>query len=141
MPFVIDASVTAVWALSDEASDIADSAYRMLLSDSAIVPAHWWFEVRNTLIVNERRKRLSDTETASFLHVLSYLPIGRDLTPNESAVLRMARAHNLTVYDAACLELAERQGIALATLDADLVRAARTEGIALIEKKEHRKGR
>jgi predicted nucleic acid-binding protein len=113
----------------------------MLLSDSAIVPAHWWFEVRNTLIVNERRKRLSDTETASFLHVLSYLPIGRDLTPNESAVLRMARAHNLTVYDAAYLELAERQGIALATLDADLVRAARTAGIALIEKKEHRKGR
>jgi predicted nucleic acid-binding protein len=43
------------------------------------------------------------------------------------------------VYDAAYLELAGREGIPLATLDADLVRAARTAGVSLIEQK--RQGR
>jgi predicted nucleic acid-binding protein len=36
------------------------------------------------------------------------------------------------VYDAAYLELAQREGIALATLDRKLANAARTEGVALI---------
>lgn len=135
MPFVMDASVTAVWALSDEAQEVADLAYKRLHSDSAACPAHWWFEVSNTLIVNERRGRLSEAETASFLQVLSRLPIDRDLAPDESAVLRLARLHKLTLYDAAYLELAERRGIPLATLDADLIRAARAERVPLLEKR------
>ncbi len=135
MPFVLDASVTAVWALSDEASGAAESAFRRLHSDTAVVPAHWWFEVRNTLIVSERRRRLSEAETSSFLSVLAYLPIDRDLTPDESAVLRLARAHKLTVYDAAYLELAARHGIPLATLDTDLARAAHAEGIRTLDKR------
>ncbi len=116
---------------------LPDFAYKRLHSDSAAAPAHWWFEVRNTLIVNERRGRLSEAETASFLQILSYLPIDRDLAPDESAVLRLARLHKLTVYDAAYLELAERRGIPLATLDADLIRAARAERVPLLEKRGH----
>jgi len=44
----------------------------------------------------------------------------------------MARAHRLSVYDAAYLELAQREGLPLATLDADLRRAATGEGVALV---------
>ena len=47
--------------------------------------------------------------------------------------MSLARRHRLTAYDAAYLELATREGIALATLDAELERAARAEGVALIE--------
>jgi predicted nucleic acid-binding protein len=43
-----------------------------------------------------------------------------DRAPQEGAVLRLARAHRLSVYDAAYLELAQREGLPLATLDADL---------------------
>jgi predicted nucleic acid-binding protein len=35
------------------------------------------------------------------------------------------------VYDAAYLELAQREGLPLATLDADLKKAAAGEGVAL----------
>jgi predicted nucleic acid-binding protein len=132
MPFVVDASVTSAWALSDEKHAVAERAYRLLRSDAVCVPALWWFETRNTLVVNERRGRLTESDSTAFLHQLSRLPITADLTPDESALLRLARAHKLTVYDAAYLELAQRRGLALATLDKELLRAARDEGIPVV---------
>lgn len=132
MPFVMDASVAAVWGLSDENHPRADFAYHRLRSDPAVVPALWWYEVRNTFLVNERRGRVSAVETTAFLRVLSRLPIRQDLAPDESRLLFLARTHRLTVYDAAYLELAQREGIALATLDSDLVRAAEKEGVPVL---------
>ena len=46
-----------------------------------------------------------------------------------SATVRLADRHNLTVYDASYLELAQRRRLPLATLDAALGQAARAEGI------------
>jgi predicted nucleic acid-binding protein len=70
--------------------------------------------------------------TASFLRNLALLRVRLDRSPDENAVLRLARAHRLSVYDAAYLELAQREGLPLATLDADLGRAAAGEGVALV---------
>jgi predicted nucleic acid-binding protein len=47
-------------------------------------------------------------------------------------VLALARQHRLTFYDAAYLELAQRENIPLATLDDDLAAAARAEDVRLI---------
>ena len=47
--------------------------------------------------------------------------------------MSLARKYQLTVYDAAYLELSLRAGIALATLDAQLEHAARAEGVALVD--------
>jgi len=132
MPFVLDASVTACWAFRDEDHPHADLALQQLRNDEALVPSLWWFEVRNILVVNERRKRLNETDSVAFLRDLSRLGITLDRSPQESEVLRLARAHRLSVYDAAYLELAQRNGVALATLDADLIRAARAEGVLLL---------
>jgi predicted nucleic acid-binding protein len=44
----------------------------------------------------------------------------------------LARTHRLTVYDAACLELALRVDASLATLDRKLAAAARVAGVPLI---------
>jgi predicted nucleic acid-binding protein len=96
------------------------------------VPGLWWFEVRNILVVNERRRRITEAGTASFLQNLSQLRVRVDQSPDEGAVLRLARTHRLSVYDAAYLELAQREGLALATLDADLRKAAANEGVALV---------
>jgi predicted nucleic acid-binding protein len=132
MPFVLDASVAVAWAFDDEDHPVAALALSLIRSDEGCVPSLWWFEVRNVLIVNERRGRLRETDTAVFLRSLIRLPIVVDRTPEEGAVLALARRHGLTVYDAAYLELAGRNGVPLATLDLHLAQAAQREKIALI---------
>jgi len=131
MPFVIDASITACWAFRDEDHPQADLALARLRKDEAFAPALWWFEVRNILVVNERRKRLTQADSGTFLRELARLPITLDRTPEESEVLRLARTHRLSVYDAAYLELAQRHRVELATLDGDLMEAARAEAVGL----------
>lgn len=133
MPFVLDASITACWAFQDEDHPHADLAFGRIRTDEAIVPSLWWFEVRNILIVNERRKRIVEPDTAGFLRDLSRLAVRIDRLPDEANTLRLARTHRLSVYDAAYLELAQREGIVLATLDADLASAARAERVPLID--------
>ena len=54
IPFVLDASVAACWAFDDEDHPVAALARERIRTDEARVPSLWWFEVRNTLIVNER---------------------------------------------------------------------------------------
>ena len=51
MAFVLDASVAASWCFEDEESTVADAATERLPEDHAVVPALWWFEIRNILAV------------------------------------------------------------------------------------------
>jgi predicted nucleic acid-binding protein len=132
MSFVLDASVPACWALQDEEDPRADAAFLRIRTEEAIVPSLWWFEIRNILIVSERRKRITEFDTAVFLRDLAELRIRVDREPEESTILRLARIRHLSVYDASYLELALREGIPLATLDAELSAAARAENSALI---------
>jgi predicted nucleic acid-binding protein len=101
-------------------------------SDEAVVPSLWWFEIRNILVVSERRKRISESDTGVFLRDLAGLRVRVDREPEESVVLSLARTHGLSVYDASYLELAVREAIPLATLDAQLIAAARAEGSELL---------
>jgi len=50
-----------------------------------------------------------------------------------SVILRLAKQYRLTAYDAAYLDLAQRAGLSLATLDADLRKATAAAGAALVE--------
>ena len=132
MPFVLDASIALAWAFADEDDVRATAALARIRSDEALVPGIWWFEIRNALVVNERRGRLMEADTASFLRTLSRLAVTIDRQPGEAEVLTLARRHRLSVYDAAYLELAQRDSIPLATLDRELIGAARTERVPLI---------
>jgi predicted nucleic acid-binding protein len=132
MPFVLDASTTACWAFPDEQDSRADLAFLRMHTDEAIVPALWWFEVRNLLAVNERRKRITEADTTQFLERLSHLPIHADRIPAESEVMRLARQHRLSIYLSAYLELAHRHRLPLATLDKALTNAARAENVRLL---------
>jgi predicted nucleic acid-binding protein len=134
MAFVLDASVTACWAFADEDHPAAERAFLSLQAGEAVVPALWWFEVRNVLIVNERRGRIHERETEAFLRALAQLRIRIDREPEQAEVLRMARERGLSVYDAAYLELASRERLTLATLDRKLEDAARFVGVSLFEK-------
>jgi predicted nucleic acid-binding protein len=132
MAFVLDASITACWAFQDEDHADAGLAFHRMRAEEAVVPCLWWFEVRNILVVNERRRRIAESDTAAFLVNLSRLRVRLDRLPEGDAVLRLARTHRLSVYDAAYLELAQREGLPLATLDADLRRAASDAGVELL---------
>jgi predicted nucleic acid-binding protein len=133
VPFVLDASVAACWAFDDEDHPVAALALERIRTDEAIAPSLWWFEIRNTLIVNERRGRLSVAHTTIFLRELSRFGVTIDREPQEAAILAFARQHRLTVYDASYLDLALRERIPLATLDSDLRKAANLVGVALID--------
>ena len=132
MAFVLDASITACWAFQEEDHPDAGLAFQKIRAEEAVVPSLWWFEVRNILVVNERRGRISESDTSAFLLNLARLRVRLDRLPEGDAVLRLARTHRLSAYDAAYLELAQREGLTLATLDAALRKAAADEGVALL---------
>jgi predicted nucleic acid-binding protein len=132
VPIVIDASLTASWHFEDERSAAAEAILESLEHDSAYAPLIWWFEIRNVLTLGERKRRATQEQTAAFVAFLSQLPIGIDSLPDDDRVMTLARRHKLTFYDAAYLELAQREGIPLATLDKELVTAARAEGVPLV---------
>jgi predicted nucleic acid-binding protein len=131
MSFVLDASVVMNWAFPDEA-EAASVALRLLRNDVALVPAIWWFEIRNVLLINERRQRISEADTRAFLGSLSEMNIEIDRSPDDLVIATLCRRHRISVYDTSYLELAARENIALATLDKKLAAAALSEGVTLI---------
>lgn len=132
MPFVIDACVAACWVLPDERHPVAERAWREIAVDFALAPALWWYELRNVMIVNERRGRLDSARTTRALQLLGELPITIDNEVDGDRMMQLARRHRLTVYDAAYLELALRKAHPLATLDAALAKAGRAESAPLL---------
>src|SRR6266404_8714221 len=102
MALVIDASVVAAWAFEEEHAN-AELAFARVRTEEAFVPALWWYELRNVLVLGERRGRLTEQDTARFLRDISRLAVTMDSSPDETHVLTLARRHRLTVYDAAYL--------------------------------------
>jgi predicted nucleic acid-binding protein len=132
MSVVVDSSVVGCWCFPDEASPVAEAALSTVATDEMVVPAVWWFEIRNLLLTGERHGRMDPAGTAGFLADLGALPIRIDHAPVSDAVLALARLHRLTLYDAAYLELALRIDAPLATLDKKLAAAARAAGVPLM---------
>jgi len=129
MALIPDTSAIISIAFDDEDSRYAQEVIEATAADQAIVPTLFWFEVRNTLLVGERRKRNTVDQTAAFLADLAMLPFEIDHQPREAGVLDLARRHSLTAYDAAYLELALRKNLPLATIDRALIRAADAAGV------------
>lgn len=133
---VIDASTALSWCFEDESSAFSEKVLLLLATDTALVPAVWPLEMANALTVGERRGRLTKAQTARFVQLLGQLPIDVDAPPSTvvfGAVLTTARAHRLSSYDASYIEVAERHGLPLATLDSRLREAANAAGVALVE--------
>jgi predicted nucleic acid-binding protein len=130
--FVLDASVAIVWALSDEVHPVAELAFSFMQSGSAIVPAIWWYEIRNVLVQCERRGRISSDDSDAFLLNLGRFRIEMDALSPSPRVIELARKHNLSVYDAAYLALALRESLGIATLDHHLESACRIESVSLL---------
>jgi predicted nucleic acid-binding protein len=131
---VLDNSVTMSWCFPDEQDPYAQEVLRALPSTAAAVPTLWPLEAANILLVGERRGRISQADSATFVGLLEGLPIRIDPETSDHAMkasLGLARAQNLSVYDAVYLELAMRRGLPLATLDAKLRAAATAVGVPI----------
>lgn len=131
---VLDTSLTLAWYFADEANPYADAVAQTLASAEAIVPSLWPLEVANALVMGERRKRSTEAQASTFLARLGTLPIVIDEETDARAwsdTLSLARAHKLSAYDAAYLELAMRRGLPLASLDDKLKAAATAVGVGL----------
>ena len=126
---VLDPSVVLAWLLDDEYEPVADAVIESLAGDRAWVPQHWHFEVRNGLLMGERRGRLSRGQCNRCVGSLQALPVQTDNEADLDTALGLAREHGLTFYDALYLELARRRSARLATLDAALQQAAQAEGV------------
>lgn len=131
--FVLDGSVTLAWLFHDETDPYADAIIARLPAIEMLVPRLWHLEIANVLLVGERRGRCTQADTAAWLSYLSSLPIVMDGATEARAwndTFNLARQHGLSAYDAAYLELAMREGVALATLDAKLKAAMQAVGVA-----------
>jgi predicted nucleic acid-binding protein len=134
---VADAPVALAWCFEDENSRLAEKVLDLLSTGvEALVPAISPLELANALLTAERRKRITTAQVTGLLRRISKLPITVEPMPPAYAfeqVLSVARQQEVTEYDAAYVELALREGLPLATLNAKLRRAARPAGIVLVE--------
>lgn len=142
MNLIVDPSALLSLALTDEDADYANSVLDAIVQpgarssemarSEALAPSIFWYEIRNVLVINERRGRLTQEQSSIFLAALEDLPIRVVHGPSEPHVLQLARAHALSVYDAAYLDLASRMPTGtLATLDTKLRAAAAAVDVAI----------
>lgn len=129
---VVDASVAADWLLEDGFDSTAAVALEGTKQNGGIVPPLWHYEIRNILLVAERRGRLHERDIQDRLDSPAELPIDTDQETRLEETLALARKHHLSFYDALYLELAVRLDLQLATLDQALFRAALAEGLEVI---------
>ena len=118
---VVDASITLSWCFPDEQSPLSLKVLeRLKTGEVAIVPAFWSFEVLNSLLIGEKRGRISQAQTQSFLDDLKALAPTFDYATAEQVygpIQKLCRDHRLTPYDALYVDLAMRKKCTLATLD------------------------
>ena len=133
MALVADASATLALALDEDEALYGEAVIDAIAADEVFVPALFWFEIRNALLMSETRKRFTPERTDQLIADLHALPIVVDAQPRWEATIGLARQHHITVYDAAYLELAQRQAVSLATIDEALVKAARRASLTLFK--------
>lgn len=133
--FVLDNSVTMRWLMAtnkEEDQQYAEKVLKSIAHNTALVPNLWHLEVTNVLLNGLRRKEILPGQCAVFLTHLEQLPISIDELTAKRAFSRTfdyAELHKLSSYDAAYLELAIRQGVPLASLDKNLLKAAAKFGV------------
>jgi predicted nucleic acid-binding protein len=134
--FVLDSSATMAWCFEDEASPEMDEIQDWLTAGSrAYVPGLWHLEIANVLWACERRKRITEADSARFLAVLEALNIITDHQTQRhtgQTMLGLARQHGLSVYHCAYLESAMRLGVPLASKDKALRQVALAVGLSIL---------
>ena len=133
--FVADASVAVAWVHPGQATSDTTAMLEALATGATVeVPAIWPLEVANALTVLVRRRKLTDDDRRVGLGWLRALPVRVDHEMAGIAFTTLAGlavAHDLSVYDAAYLELAQRRKLVLGCKDGPLRKAAVRCGVSM----------
>ena len=133
--FLVDASVSASWFLKDEKNAYSEWILSEMQSERPVfVPSVWLLEITNLLFNAQRRRRIDrkfrDAALAQIPRLsLTVLPAP---TMADFAVLGLySDRHKLTAYDAEYFRLAVERGYLLASLDGNLLAAAKREKVQM----------
>ena len=133
--FVADASVAVAWVHPGQATPETASMLEAIAGGATIeVPAIWPLEVANALTLLVRRRKLTEGDRRLGVSRLRELPVtvDHDMAAFAFTTLSdLALAHDLSVYDAAYLELAQRRKLVLGCKDGPLRDAARQCGVKI----------
>jgi predicted nucleic acid-binding protein len=131
---VVDASSIGRALLPDETDLSGEEFWPVLESFELVEPAHWPIECASLLLKASRRKRIDDVQRGNIRQMLRVLHQSAvvEALAYPIAAFDLAVAQNISVYDAAYLELALRSGLALLTDDHALSGAARRAGVDLL---------
>lgn len=137
MSFILDASVALLWLApktDPTGAPYAAAVLAKLKEGQALVPSLFALEISNVVVKLESKGWLSEADAQCFIAILGRLDMVTDQATEAHALgntLNLARRYGLSAYDAAYLELALRSGLPMATLDADLAKAAMTAGVPI----------
>ena len=136
MELVLDASVVVALLVRDSPMDIPNAVLDAI-DDGAIVtvPPHFQLEVANFLVQAQRSGKLSAAGAQQVLRYLQHLPITVDSSMHGQIftdVIAIAQRNGITSYDAAYIHLARTRGARLASLDKQLLAAAKAEGVDVL---------
>jgi predicted nucleic acid-binding protein len=115
------------WCFPDEGDERSEAMLETARTRDLVAPNLLDLEFTNGLLLAERRKRITRSQFEELIDFFNYLsisfveeePVGAD-----SQIVKFARAHSLSVYDASYLALAVERKLPLATRDKVLQRAA-----------------
>jgi len=133
--FVLDASVALAWVVGRNPDPYAETVRQRIRAGSKpVVPALWQLEIANALALVGRRKVLgADEVEESVDYFRAFATTVAEIDSNCLSVreaFRVSREVGLTAYDAVYFDLAQREGLPLATLDKALREGAARGGVS-----------
>ena len=137
MLYVLDASFVGAQIIPDEKDPRVEILYNKIKrEDEKHAPHLLWYEITNLFMNILRRKRYSYDEILLFFPHLDAIRLKYDYETGieySKKLLRLCKNYNLSSYDAAYLELAERKNAVLCTMDDDLQAAAKRYGVRVLQ--------
>jgi predicted nucleic acid-binding protein len=131
--FIVDASVGFAWVYQGQATPETDQLLNEVSAGATvIVPALWFLEMSNVLLIAQRRHRLTAIQRKAAMEKLTAMQLTVDEEGSRNAfgkTSELAEKYGLTIYDATYLELALRRSLPLASRDEALTKAATRCGI------------
>jgi len=134
--FIVDASVGFAWVYQGQATPETDRLLNEVAAGvTVVVPALWYLEMSNVLLIAQRRHRLTTIQRKAALEKLAAMQFTVDEEGTRHAfgkTSELAEKYGLTIYDATYLELALRRSLPLASRDEALKIAAKQCGLKIL---------
>jgi len=136
MSYVFDSSFVVAIIIPDEKNPKIIGTYRSLSENEEIyTPVLLWYETANVFKNLLRRKRYTREEVSHLFPLLSSFRLTTDFEYGANyskKIWDLCNEYNLSSYDAAYLELAERKKAVLCTLDKNLTNTAKKHGVKVL---------